>query len=215
MYCLECNSSLKKRQKKFCSCKCMNVYNARIFKEQHKEDNPEKWRVCDTCNEEKNIWQFSLLDKTRKTSIERKTTCKNCSAAIKEKERRDKSWKTNAVNILYTNIKSRAKKRGIEFTIKKDDIVIPDICPVLGISLERESRDRWKTGPSVDRIDNTKGYIPGNITVVSRRANVLKKDATIDELKLLSEYYERFRDKQISCGECNCTSGQISGENAS
>ena len=55
----------------------MNVYNASIFKEQHKENNPEKWRVCDVCNEEKNIWQFSLLDKTRKTTIERKTTCKN------------------------------------------------------------------------------------------------------------------------------------------
>jgi hypothetical protein len=51
----------------------MNVYNARIFKEQHKENNPEKWRVCGVCNEEKNIWQFSLLDKTKKTTTERKT----------------------------------------------------------------------------------------------------------------------------------------------
>lgn len=195
MYCLECNAPLKKRQKKFCSCKCMNVYNARIFKEQHKENNPEKWRVCDVCNVEKNIWQFSLFDKTRKTSIERKTTCKNCAAAIKEKERRDRSWKTDAVNILYTNIKSRAKRRGMEFTIEKKDIVIPDICPVLGISLERESRDKWRNGPSVDRIDNTKGYIPENITVVSRRANILKKDATIDELRKLADYYERFCDK--------------------
>lgn len=206
MYCLECNSILSKTQKKFCSCKCMNVYNARIFREQHKENNPEKWRICDVCNQEKNIWKFSLLDKTRKTSIERKTTCKNCSAAIREKERRDRSWKTDAVNILYKNIKSRAKKRGIKFEIKKEDIIIPDICPALGISLERESRDRWYSGPSVDRIDNTKGYIPGNITVVSRRANILKKDATLDELKLLSEYYEHFRHKQISGGECDCTS---------
>jgi hypothetical protein len=183
----------------------MNVYNARIFKEQHKENNPEKWKVCDTCNIEKNISHFSLLDKTRITSTERKTTCKNCSAAIREKKRRDKSWKTDVLNILYKNIKSRAKRKGIEFTIQKSDIIIPDICPVFGIKLERESRDRWKTGPSVDRIDNTKGYIPGNITVVSRRANILKRDATIEELKLLAEYYECFCDKQISNGECNST----------
>ena len=107
MYCLECNSPLKKRQTKFCSRKCMNVYNARIFKEQHKEDNPEKWRVCDVCNEEKNIWQFSLLDKTRKTTTERKTICKNCSAALNEKERRNRDWKYNACKVLLSNAKQR------------------------------------------------------------------------------------------------------------
>jgi hypothetical protein len=75
------------------------------------------------------------------------------------------------------------------------EVGVPDICPVLGISLERESRDKWRNGPSVDRIDNTKGYIPENITVVSRRANILKKDATIDELRKLADYYERFCNK--------------------
>jgi hypothetical protein len=192
----------------------MNVYNARIFKEQHKENNPEKWRVCDICNEEKNIWQFSLLDKTRTTSIERKTTCKNCSAAYKEKERRNRNWKFEAKKVLYNNAKQRAKKSNIEFTLTKDDIDIPDICPVFGFPLKREKRETWMCAPSIDRIDNTKGYIKENIIIVSRRANILKKDATIQELRKLADYYEHFCDKSISGGKCNYTSGQISGEDA-
>jgi hypothetical protein len=172
----------------------MNVYNARIFKEQHKEDNPEKWRVCDVCNEEKNIWQFSLLDKTRKTTTERKTICKNCSAALNEKERRNRDWKYNACKVLLSNAKQRAKKSNIEFALTEDDINIPDTCPVFGFPLKREERETWMYAPSIDRIDNTKGYIKENIIIVSRRANILKKDATIEELMKLADYYEHFCD---------------------
>ena len=194
MYCLECNFPLKKRQTKFCSRKCMNVYNARIFKEQHKEDNPEKWRVCRVCDKEKNIWQFSLLDKTRKTTTERKTICKNCSAILNEKERRNRDWKYNARKVLLSNAKQRAKKSNIEFTLTKNDINIPDTCPVFGFPLKREERETWMYAPSIDRIDNTKGYIKENIIIVSRRANILKKDATIEELRKLADYYEHFCD---------------------
>jgi hypothetical protein len=42
----------------------------------------------------------------------------------------------------------------------------------------------------LDRVDNTKGYVKGNVIVVSRRANVLKKDATLNELRQLADYYE-------------------------
>jgi hypothetical protein len=190
MYCLECNSTLKKRQKKFCSCKCMNVYNARIFKEQHKENNPEKWRVCNVCNAEKNLSYFSLIDKTRKTTTDRKSTCKNCSASIREKERRNRSWKYDARQVLLSNAKQRAKKLNMEFSLTKEDIDIPDICPVFKFPLKRENKETWMCAPSIDRIDNTRGYVKDNIIIVSRRANILKKDATIEELIKLADYYE-------------------------
>ena len=194
MYCLECNSVLKKMQKKFCSCKCMNVFNARIFKKQHKEQNPEKWRVCDVCNVEKNLNHFSLLDKTRIKTMERKITCKNCSKALNERERRNRDWKIDAARLLYKNIKSRCKRMGREFSIELEDILIPEKCPVFGFNLKREDRETWMFAPSVDRIYSSKGYIKGNVTVVSRRANILKRDATLEELEQLFNYYKTLRN---------------------
>lgn len=65
-----------------------------------------------------------------------------------------------------------------------DDIQIPDKCPYLGykIELDREKNKRTRYGPSVDRIDSSKGYVKGNIEVTSYQANKMKNDATREEL---------------------------------
>ncbi len=214
MYCLECNSPLSKRQKKFCSCKCMNVYNAREFGMKNREEKPNRYKVCNSCEQSLNLNKFSLIEKWNINS-DTKNTCKKCSAKLNEKDRRDRDWKFDAKKVLYNNAKQRAKKSSIEFTLTKGDIDIPDTCPVFGFPLKRENRESWMYAPSIDRIDNTRGYIKENIIIVSRRANILKKDATIEELRKLANYYEHFRVKQISCGKCNCTSRQINSEDAS
>jgi len=93
---------------------------------------------------------------------------------------------------LLRAAKRRAKKSGREFTITLDDIVIPDVCPVLGTKLIVLSEGYASPDSmSIDRIDNDKGYVPGNICVISYRANVLKKDATLSELKSLVKYLEK------------------------
>ena len=173
MYCLECNSPLGKRQKKFCSCKCMNVYNAREFGMKHREENPNRYKICEECNQSLNLNKFSLIEKWNPNS-DTKNTCKKCSAKLNEKNRRDRDWKVDAARLLYSNIKSRCKRLGREFSIELEDIVIPEKCPVFGFDLKREDRETWMFAPSVDRIDSSKGYIKGNVTVVSRRANILK-----------------------------------------
>ena len=88
---------------------------------------------------------------------------------------------------MWSVAKQRAKQRGIEFTITQDDIVIPKVCPVLGINLvlgvgvsKRQGGN--KNSPSLDRIDPSKGYIPGNVRVISHMANSMKGAASKDEL---------------------------------
>jgi hypothetical protein len=67
--------------------------------------------------------------------------------------------------------------------LKKSDIVIPACCPLLGIPLFQMRGRAGPNSPSLDRIDPTKGYVPGNVWVISWRANQIKPDATLQELK--------------------------------
>lgn len=88
--------------------------------------------------------------------------------------------------------RKRAKKTGREFSITIDDIVVPSHCPVLGLELTVLSEaSASHNSMSLDRIDNNLGYVPGNVIVVSYRANTLKKDASVEELEAIVNFYKR------------------------
>lgn len=89
---------------------------------------------------------------------------------------------------MVAGAKCRAKRKGLEFSITEEDIDIPMICPVLGIPLKKNKTSGFhNNSPSLDRIDNNRGYVPGNVRVISNRANMLKCDATIEELEKVLE----------------------------
>ena len=95
---------------------------------------------------------------------------------------------------LYHNAKHRAKKKGILFTITMEDITIPEVCPLLGIAIDCYTGDRKSPhNPSLDQIVPGRGYTLENIQVISSRANWLKADATLNELKILVENLEKLQ----------------------
>lgn len=88
----------------------------------------------------------------------------------------------------WQNKKAKAKIRGIDWQLDdRAEFKIPKECPVLGIPLDGRDQDHR---PSLERIDNTKGYVKGNVIVVSYRANKLKNNATIEELERLVAFYK-------------------------
>lgn len=89
---------------------------------------------------------------------------------------------------MYTSAKYRAERLGIPFSIKLEDVVIPKVCPVLAIPLFFTEGRVTANTPSLDRIDSTKGYEPGNVAVISWRANKYKSDMTITTIKRLCDY---------------------------
>ena len=93
--------------------------------------------------------------------------------------------------VLYWNARNRAKAKGIEFALQVSDIVVPKLCPVLGLELVIGTGFAKPNSPSLDRIDPALGYIPGNIAVISHKANTIKSNATMDELKRVLSYMER------------------------
>lgn len=89
---------------------------------------------------------------------------------------------------LLKKAKNRAKKKNIPFDITADDIIIPETCPVLGIPLKAGEKIVCNTSPTIDRIKPELGYVKGNIQVISYRANMLKNNATIEELQKVLEH---------------------------
>lgn len=98
------------------------------------------------------------------------------------KKHRGLSWS------LLLSVKARAKKREYDFDLVEADIVVPVVCPILGIPLVQEVGERTDNYPTVDRIDSSKGYTKDNIMVISWRANCLKRDASLHEMILLGQF---------------------------
>lgn len=94
------------------------------------------------------------------------------------------------IRFMHKRAKRQALSRGIEFKISLRHIPVTEYCPILGVWLEYEKLGVANAPhkPSLDRIDNTRGYIPGNVQVVSARANILKRDAALDELLKMGEW---------------------------
>lgn len=93
-----------------------------------------------------------------------------------------KSRIKNFKRAMFTAAKYRAEQKGIEFDIDIDDIIIPDKCPILECDFVYGTSNNYSYSPSLDRIDNSKGYIKGNIQVISSKANTMKNSATQEEL---------------------------------
>lgn len=128
-----------------------------------------------------------IFEKTSKTV----TLCPECNS---------KRVKTgDPVRIMYRRAKNRAKLRNQEFTIEYSDIVIPKYCPILNIELEISSGKSGgnNNSPSLDRIDNSKGYIKGNIQVISQLANCMKNNSSTEEQILFAKYIKKLFPGQV------------------
>lgn len=109
---------------------------------------------------------------------------------------RYKWQKENIERYMLAKAKYRAKLVNLEFNIALEDVIIPKLCPVLKIKLRQSEITPSDNSPVIDRTDNTKGYIKGNINIISFRANRIKSDATFEEIELLYKYLKKKRRLQ-------------------
>ena len=110
------------------------------------------------------------------------TLCKPCNSNRVKSQTPE--WK------MHQRAKQRCKKKGLEFDLTVSDIVIPDVCPVLGINLNMNSgkSGAYNNSPSLDRIDNNKGYTKDNVWVISQKANAMKGAASAEELLKFAQW---------------------------
>jgi hypothetical protein len=151
------------------------------------------------CNRCTRSLDTSLFYKNRSSPSGMSSYCKLCMNEINSNtpSSKDRSRTRQYVNrsktknfaiTLFRNAKQSARKHGLEFNIDHNDVSVPDKCPVLGIPLFRTEGKRTPNTPSIDRINNDRGYVKGNVAVISWRANELKRDATVEELESVVHY---------------------------
>ncbi len=101
------------------------------------------------------------------------------------------------VALLVRHALYRCRKSGMRFDpdymqIFKD--LRPARCPCCDVpfnySFTGKSQRPPDDGPSLDRIDPTNGYVPGNVEIICWRCNALKRDATLKELQNIVSYME-------------------------
>lgn len=110
------------------------------------------------------------------------------------KRARKKLRENNPEYLIWMETKKRAKKRGISFEIEISDVVIPKLCPILGIELSFGKGTVHDASPSLDRIVPNKGYVKGNCFIISSKANRMKQENTLETLeKIISYIKERMK----------------------
>ena len=100
--------------------------------------------------------------------------------------------------MLYALAKQRAKQKKLRFTIAPSDIVIPRRCPVLGVIMTQGKNKRpLPTSPTLDRIVPSKGYIPGNVIVISSLANRVKSTANWTQILAVGYWLKRLTSRRV------------------
>lgn len=102
--------------------------------------------------------------------------------------------RNNSIGVRIANWKQNAKRRGIDWLITKEDIEkLPMICFYTGTQLTLET-NKFNTA-SLDRINNTIGYVNGNVVLCCWWVNQMKNDS---ELNMFLEQCEQIvKNKDI------------------
>lgn len=153
-------------------------------------------RECLNCGK-----KWTIFVRKELKSSKRKIFCNECTLKLSNWEKKKikmqkvegyreiylsqkrKDFIKSYIRHLYERTKDRALKNNIEFNIDIEDIIIPEYCPILETPLIIGTKDNYEYSPSIDRIDNSKGYIKGNISIISKKANSMKNSATLEELQ--------------------------------
>lgn len=160
-------------------------------KDKNKKDGLGFW--CKPCNK-KYKKEYQKINK-KQISIKKKKCYQNNKSKIRKKQKIYRS--KNLIKILLQKAKERAEKKNIEFNII-NEYTIPNLCPIFNVPFVLNAENYRKNySPSIDRIDNLKGYIDGNIKIISFRANTLKSDATKEEIGKIIDYMKNSQNNEI------------------
>lgn len=166
----------------------------------HKGHVTYRYTASGTCADCAHV-RFKANGQKAPDPVKRKQTLKAWNASEKARAAKQR-WKEqnpkNAwVSYALGGAKERAAKAGLPFELDKDYVsaIIPDVCPVFGTPFLFIGGKRLRPdSPTIDRLEPSKGYVRGNIAVISAKANAIKSNATADEIQRVAEWLRSVKD---------------------
>lgn len=149
-------------------------------------------KACSKCKRRKELEEFAI---DKRCSDGRRSDCKECQQKYRNRRKAvvdTRDWRLlNPEMVMLHRAQQRAKKGGYLCTITKEDIIIPKVCPILGMPLNKAVGSHCRMSPSLDRKNTSLGYVRGNVQVISYQANTMKNNATPEELLIFGRWAVR------------------------
>jgi len=141
----------------------------------------------------------------RYTSNNNCVECARLHSLSKKSVERVKEWYAGLSDRekMLTWAKYRHKKYSDKpFDLLEGDIEWPTHCPALGVELIYSSGNRTEPNrATLDRTDPSRGYEKGNVTVISRKANLIKNNGNSTEVFSVAKWLRELEDKEVNPSE--------------
>lgn len=151
-------------------------------------------KICSTCKESLSKEKFRQINRKNWSGFY--PQCKNCESILMRIR-----YEKNPIPQMLSNAKIRAKQKNVDFNLTSNFLkkIFPknNKCPVTGFNFHFGYKNLVKRNkdfaPSLDRIVPEKGYVEGNVIVISDIANRIKSDTTFEILEKVYEFYKKFK----------------------
>lgn len=162
-------------------------------------------KACNKCGETKSVIEF--YQRSGVSGDAYHTSCKACHNETSRKNQSDKPFKYHS-----GSVHRRAKAKGLSFDLDADylESIWTGTCPVFHTRLDLPYSGNHGRGagltsphkPSLDRIRPDKGYVKGNVIWISSKANIIKSDASSDEILAVGRWLQQ-TEEEIERHETN------------
>jgi hypothetical protein len=149
-------------------------------------------KICSFCKKKLSIEKFRAV--SRKNWRGQYPQCKICESSLMKIK-----YKQNPIPQMLSNAKIRAKQKGVDFNLTSKYLkkIFPkdNKCPITGLNFQFGYTNKEKinknNSPSLDRIIPSKGYVIGNVMIISDLMNRMKQDSTYEDIEKLYNFYKK------------------------
>lgn len=138
------------------------------------------------------------MNKSPAKAGRRYSQCKECRATY-FKAAREKLRETSPFKLKHKSLKSSATTRKVKYNLDPEylESIWTGKCAIFGTAISLSS-DGERPTAEIDKINPELGYIKGNVAWVCHKANRVKSDATLDELKRIIKFMENYYERNSS-----------------